>query len=48
MSGHLVNAQDFIQKRAIRNFGQADPEYGRQLSEAIERLKAGVSKQISQ
>ena len=41
MAGHLVNAQEFIQKRAVRNFGQCDAEYGRRLQEALTALKAG-------
>nr|ALU63753.1 catalase [Haliotis madaka] len=40
MAGHLINAQDFIQKRAVSNFGQADPEYGRRLQDALNALKA--------
>jgi len=40
MAGHLVNAQLFIQKRAVNNFSQADPEYGRRLEEELARLRA--------
>nr|AGH07917.1 catalase [Brachionus calyciflorus] len=39
MSGHLVNAVDFIQQRAVENFGKCDPEYGRRLKEALDKLK---------
>jgi len=39
MAGHLQNAQDFIQDRAVKNFGQCDPEYGRRLREALDAYK---------
>jgi catalase len=35
IAGHLKNAQKFIQERTVLNFGQADPEFGRRLSEAL-------------
>lgn len=37
MAGHLRNAQPFLQKRAVSNFGQADPEYGRLLQEELDK-----------
>jgi len=37
IGSHLCNAQKFIQERAIRNFGSADPEYGRRIKENIDR-----------
>ncbi|XP_014670542.1 PREDICTED: catalase-like isoform X1 [Priapulus caudatus] len=35
MAGHLKNAQEFIQKRAVANYSKCDPEYGRRLEEAL-------------
>ncbi|ESO84839.1 hypothetical protein LOTGIDRAFT_236064 [Lottia gigantea] len=46
MAGNLKDAQEFIQKRAVHNFGQADAEYGRKLQEALnayKRAQGGVS-----
>jgi catalase len=40
IAGHLSKAQEFIQKRAIRNFSQADPEYGRRIQEAVDKIMA--------
>ena len=40
MSGHLKDAADFIQQRAITNFSKCDPEYGRRLKEALEKHKS--------
>merc|ERR1711894_100076 len=39
MAGHLQGAQDFLQARAVKNFGQCDPEYGRRLQEALDKYK---------
>lgn len=39
IAGHLKDAQDFIQQRTVNNFGQADPEFGRLLSQALAVLK---------
>ena len=39
ISGHLKDAADFIQQRAVRNFAQVDAEFGRRLSEALEQHK---------
>ncbi|XP_071114796.1 catalase-like [Haliotis cracherodii] len=39
LAGHLINAQEFIQKRAVANFGKADPEFGRRLQAALNALK---------
>ena len=41
IAGHLIGAQEFLQKRAIGNFAQADPMFGRMLQEKIDKLKAG-------
>ncbi|XP_052238401.1 catalase-like [Dreissena polymorpha] len=40
IAGHLIGAQDFIQKRAIGNFASADPVYGQMIQEKIDKLKA--------
>lgn len=40
IAGHLKDAQEFIQRRAVRNFSQADPEYGSR----IEKLLAEYNK----
>lgn len=40
MSGHLINAAEFLQERAVKNFTKCHPEYGRRLSEALEKLKS--------
>eukprot|EP00918_Siedleckia_nematoides_P108298 GHVU01236354.1.p1 GENE.GHVU01236354.1~~GHVU01236354.1.p1 ORF type:complete len:505 (+),score=74.07 GHVU01236354.1:126-1640(+) len=37
IAGHLKDAQEFIQKRAVRNFSMADPEYGRRLQEELDK-----------
>ncbi len=39
ISGHLINAAEFIQQRGVENFTKCDPDYGRRLSEALQRLK---------
>ncbi|KFM80301.1 Catalase, partial [Stegodyphus mimosarum] len=36
---HIVDAKDFIQERAVKNFSQADPEYGQRIKEGLEKLK---------
>ena len=46
MSGHLINAEEFIQQRAVNNFAKCDPEYGRRLQEALNKLKATRSSVI--
>ena len=38
IAGHLKDAQEFIQKRAIANFAAADPEYGRRIQQAIDKI----------
>jgi catalase len=40
IAGHLINAADFLQQRAINNFTKCDPEYGRRLGEALNKLKS--------
>jgi catalase len=39
IAAHLHCAQEFIQQRAVRNFSQADPEYGQRVQEALNRYK---------
>ncbi|XP_059143860.1 catalase-like [Physella acuta] len=39
--GHLKEAQDFIQKRAVSNFTQVDPEFGRRISQGLGQAGAG-------
>lgn len=43
IAGHLKDAQDFIQKRGVRNFGSCDPEFGRRLQEALDKYKTPAS-----
>jgi len=44
IASHLCNAQEFIQQRAVRNFGQADPEYGRRLQERLNFYNQEIKK----
>jgi len=44
IAGHMVNASEAIQKRAIANFSKADPDYGKQIARKIVELKAKRSK----
>lgn len=37
---HLVGAQEFIQKRAVGNFGKADPVFGRTIQEKMDKIRA--------
>lgn len=39
MSGHLINAAEFLQVRAVNNFGKCDSDYGRRLQQALNDLK---------
>lgn len=39
ISGHLVNAQPFIQERAISNFSQVSADFGKALRDAINLKK---------
>jgi len=38
IAGHLTQAQDFIQKRALENFNNVHPEFGNKLRENLKRL----------
>lgn len=39
ISGHLKDAADFIQERAIKNFSQVDATFGRKLAEGLKAQK---------
>merc|ERR1712001_694320 len=39
IASHIINAQEFLQERAVKQFGCADPEYGRMLRERINYYK---------
>nr|AHF20999.1 catalase [Penaeus japonicus] len=39
IANHMIGAQDFIQERAIKNFAQADPEYGANIRRALDKIK---------
>jgi hypothetical protein len=39
MSGHLKDAQEFLQKRAVAMFSKCDPDYGNRLQEALNQHK---------
>merc|ERR1712021_856 len=41
IASHVINAQEFLQERAIKQFGSADAEYGRMLRERISFYKKG-------
>ncbi len=44
MAGHLKNAQEFLQKRAVENWSQCDKEWGRRLQAALDEHKAAAGK----
>ena len=37
IAGHLKDASDFIQRRAVRNFSQVDRDYGGRIAKLLER-----------
>lgn len=39
IAGNLVNAQEFLQQRAISNFAAVDAQYGRMIQDKINRIK---------
>jgi catalase len=39
IAGNLVNAQEFIQKRAVANFAAADAHYGQSIRQKLDKLK---------
>jgi len=40
IAGHLKNAQDFIQKRAVENFARADSQFGKALTAKLKEHQA--------
>ncbi|KAJ8315535.1 hypothetical protein KUTeg_007685 [Tegillarca granosa] len=40
IGNHLINASEFLQKRAVQNFSQADPDYGRGIQQVLDKLNA--------
>ena len=40
IAGHAKDAQEFIQKRVVKNWGACDPELGRRLQEAFDKYKS--------
>lgn len=40
IGNHLINASEFLQKRAVHNFSQADPDYGRGIQQVLDKLNA--------
>ncbi|RUS77618.1 hypothetical protein EGW08_014618 [Elysia chlorotica] len=43
IAGHLKDAQDFIQKRAVGNFAQADADFGKALRMALDKFQTPSS-----
>eukprot|EP00112_Aurelia_sp_Birch-Aquarium-sp1_P010866 Seg2300.3 transcript_id=Seg2300.3/GoldUCD/mRNA.D3Y31 product=Catalase protein_id=Seg2300.3/GoldUCD/D3Y31 len=39
IAGHMKDAQEFIQKRAVANFAAAHPDYGRRIQEKLDAYK---------
>lgn len=40
IAGNLVNAKEFLQKRAVANFAAADANYGRMIQQKLAKLKS--------
>lgn len=40
----MKDAQEFIQKRAVRNFASADREFGRRIQEQLDKYKSEKAK----
>jgi catalase len=40
IAGNLVNAKEFLQKRAVANFAAADANYGKMIQLKLTKLKA--------
>ena len=47
IANHLKDAQEFIQKRAVRNFSCTDPEYGHRIQELLNKHKVEVNGFVS-
>ncbi len=39
IAGHLKDASEFIQRRAVRNFFRADKEYGERIASLLQQYK---------
>lgn len=46
IAGHLKDAKQFIQERAVRNFGQVDPDFGKMLQNALDQYAKGAKKAV--
>lgn len=44
IAGHMKDAKDFIQQRAVANFAKADAEFGKQLQKALDDYKKKTQK----
>jgi catalase len=44
IGNHLINAQKFLQDRAVKNFGQADPQFGSRLQAYLDSLSSKAKK----
>ena len=42
IAGHLQGASEFIQRRAVRNFFQADKEYGQRIADLLQQYKVST------
>jgi len=47
IAGHMKDAQEFIQKRAVHNFSQADPEFGARIQEGLDEYKVKAKRSAS-
>ena len=43
IAGHLKDASDFIQQRAVRNFSQVDPNFGGRIASLLQEHRQRVS-----
>ena len=43
IAGHLKDAAEFLQQRAVRNFTQVDAEYGGRIAKLLQMYKTKVS-----
>ena len=40
IAGHIKDAAEFIQEKAVKNFSQCDPEYGGRIAKLLKQYKA--------
>nr|QCH41148.1 catalase [Modiolus modiolus] len=40
IANHVCNASEFLQKRVVHNFGQADAEYGQKIKQILDKINA--------